>query len=406
MVTSRILASFLVISLFAVVPSDAQQPSKPTENSSGLGLLVSFVKSQRASAENPPIFQYETWWIVRDATGAHVVAKIQDIIVPRKTGFWRVGIEHTCQFRSPSKDDPQDHGEIITEDIPYAVPVEETPGLFLDHPSCDPETRDRVFDPAYDPYATRSNEKAPAECIWNSSSFLSVLPDLVSISSEEGVRESCDPHQRETFHVSVQTTDKLSSAIHRGVSISRIFGDAGSRAWDRAIQAAAKKGSCSKDLPPPSSYGDWYLEHSVGQWHAGASLQWGEYRMDCVLSDVLGIVVPRSVAHAVPLPVSWATLEKKLPGLTDAYISPDGSVLLAILSKEDNSTHRWQIESVRLFDFSAHELGPKLLDLLPSDIVMAEWATGRFVQSWTNSLTALASHGLPAPVSEVRDSSL
>jgi hypothetical protein len=403
MAAPRIAASVLAISLFSAAPSRVQQPSKPPAIPSGTGLLVAFAKNQRGPGDSPPLFQYETWWIVRDATGAHVAAKVPDIIVPRKTGFWRVGIQHTCQFRSPDKDDPQDHGEIITEDIPYSVPFEETPDLSLDHPFCDPETRERVFGLAYDSYATSSIEKAPAECIWKAASFLSVLPDLVSISSVEGVRETCDPHAREVFSVSVQTPDRLSSTGDPGVSISRAFGDAGGRAWNRAIQAAAKGGSCS-ELPPPSD-GGWYLEHSGGQWHAGASLQWGGYRMDCVLSDVVNIVVRRSVTHAAPLPVSWAILEKRLPGLTDAYISPDGSVLVAILSEEDNSTHQSQIASVQLFDFSTHELGPKLLDLPPNSIVMAEWATGRFVQSWTASLTALASHGLPAPGSEVRDSS-
>jgi hypothetical protein len=396
MVARRTAAPVLAILLFSFATSRAQQPSKPPENPFGTGLLVAFVRDQRAAGESPRLLQYETRWIVRDSTGAHVGAKIQDIIVPRKTGFWRVGIQHTCQFRAPDKDDPRDHGEIITEDIPYSVPVEETPELSLDHPACDPETRVRVFDRSYNPYATSSSEKAPFECIWKSASFLSVLPDLVSISYDEGVRETCDPHSREEFSVSVRKADNLSS-----VPISRIFGDQGSRAWNRAIQAAVKESSCSK-VPPPSD-GGWYLEHSSGQWHADASLQWGEYRMDCVLSPSIDIVVPRSVTHAAPLPVSWATLEKELPGLTDAYISPDGSVLLAIVSREDNSTHRWEIAAVQLFDFSAHELGPKLLELPPNDVVMAEWATGRFIKSWTDSLRALASHGLPAPVYEVPD---
>lgn len=398
MIARRIVASVLAIAFFAIAALRAQQPSKPPENSSKIGLLVAFVKDQRALGESPRLFQYETWWIVRDETGAHVVAKIPDIIVPRKTGFWRVGIQHTCQFRAPDKDEPRDHGEIITEDIPYSVPVEEAPNLSLNNPPCDPETRSRVLAPSYNPYAASSDEKAPSECVWKSASFLSVLPDFVSLSYNEGIRETCDPHSREEFSVSVRKTDTLSF-----VPISRMFGDQGRLAWNRAIRSAAKEGSCSED--PPPNEGGWYLEHFSGQWHATASLQWGEYRIDCVLSPSIGIVVPRSITHAAPLPVSWATLERKLSGLADAYISPDGSVLLTIVSKEDNSTHQWEISGVRLFDFSRHEVGPKLLDLRPNEVVMAEWATGRFVQSFTDFLTALSAHGLPAPVSEVPDAS-
>jgi hypothetical protein len=58
-----------------------------------------------------------------------------------------------------------------------------------------------------------------------------------------------------------------------------------------------------------------------------------------------------------------------------------------------------------LFDFSGNKLGAKLLELPAAKIVMAEWATGRFVPSWTKSLSALQAQGLPAVVVKVRAAS-
>jgi hypothetical protein len=58
-----------------------------------------------------------------------------------------------------------------------------------------------------------------------------------------------------------------------------------------------------------------------------------------------------------------------------------------------------------LYDFSGSKLGAKLLELPAKKIVMAEWAMGRFVQSWTESLSALQTQGLPAAVVKTRAAS-
>jgi hypothetical protein len=109
--------------------------------------------------------------------------------------------------------------------------------------------------------------------------------------------------------------------------------------------------------------------------------------------------VPRTLTHAIPHPIRWTALESQLPGISDAYVAPDASVLLAIQSKRgDPRSEEPQIAAVALFDFSGNKLGAKLLDLPPTKIIMAEWATGRFVQSWTESLSALQSQGLPAAI--------
>jgi hypothetical protein len=116
--------------------------------------------------------------------------------------------------------------------------------------------------------------------------------------------------------------------------------------------------------------------------------------------------VPRTLTHAVPIPIPWAALQKQLPGISDAYVAPGASVLLAIQSKKDDPVSgEGQTVAVALYDFSGNKLGAKLLDLPATKILMAEWATGRFVQSWTESLSTLQAQGLPAVVVRVRAAS-
>jgi hypothetical protein len=342
-------------------------------------------------------------WIVRDASGAHVASTLPDIIVPRKTGFWRIGIAHTCQFRPPLKGSPADHGNISTEDIGYAVPVERAPVVQPGgpDPACDPETANRMFADSYQLYPADnpqpSDPNAPSECGWRNLRFSSVLPDLISVSYYQGVSETCDSRGGNSYQqVWVQSPDDPISSSY--MPFDRVFGAEGHRAWIRAMTAIGPDGdSCLLSLPREEldDQTGWSLSHFYGKWLTYAFVQKGR---DCAVGGYPKVTVPRLLTHAASLPVPWSALEKQLPGISDAYLSPSGSTLLAIVSKQDPHPRQSQVVSVALFDFSGNKLGAKLLDLPTSDIVMAEWATGRYVQSWTDSLRALQTHGLPALV--------
>jgi hypothetical protein len=165
-----------------------------------------------------------------------------------------------------------------------------------------------------------------------------------------------------------------------------LFGAAGHRAWIHAVSTGQPGGdSCISDNPDEDMrQTGWSLKHVHGEWRTRAFAQVGRV---CAASGDPKVVVPRSLTHATPLPIPWAAVETQLPGISDAHVPPGTSVLLAVQSKKNNANFEEPpIVSVALFDFSGNKLGAKLLDLPPTKIVMAEWATGRFVQSWTESL--------------------
>jgi len=356
--------------------------------------------------------KYETLWIVQDAAGAHVAAKLSDIIVPRKSGFWRIGIEHACQFTPPwAKSDPNDHGNISTEDVAYAVPVGDAPIVEVRNQTCNSETAKRLFDDSYDPVNgdPHREQNAPSECGWISRWIESVLPDLISISYFQSGSDACDPRGGNFFKETwVQSPDdpipsNAEGPANQQIPFDFLFGAAGRRAWIRAITGRRPDGtdSCVTDNLEDVEPNGWSLRHSRGEWRPSAFVQVGRV---CTAFGDPKVAVPHSLTHATPLPISWAALEKQLPGISDAYVSPGASVLLTVNFDKDSSLANPRIVSVALFDFSKNTVGPKLLDLPPSKIVMAEWATGRFVQSWTDSLTALQSKGLPAVTIKVRPS--
>jgi len=415
MLAQRILVGCLLTLLLALPATRAQQLSTPSPVASPVGLLLAHVVHERSpdAFGDISMVRYETLWIVRDVSGARIVAKVPDIIVPRKSGFWRMGIEHTCQFTPAPKDDPNNHGNISPADIPYAVPVGQAPVLELGFPPCDSKTAQRLFDDAYNPEFVPDPDSehppdpnAPSECGWASRWFGSVLPDLVSVSYFQGVSEVCEPQGGNTYkEIWVQNPDDpfpFVGPASQQIPFDVPFGTAGHRAWIHAVSAGQLGGdSCISDGDTQQT--GWSLKHAHGEWRTYAFAQVGRV---CAASGDPKVVVPRSLTHATPLPIPWTALEAQLPRISDAYVPPGASVLLAIQSKKvDPNSEVTQIVSVTLFDFSENKLGAKLLDLAPTQIVMAEWATGRFVQSWTESLSALQSRGLPAATIKLRAAS-
>jgi len=148
----KLLFAGFLPTLLVLAPAAAQQSPASTPVPPSSGVLLAHIAHQRNSQVlgSPSVVQYETLWIVRDAAGARIIATLPDIVIPRKTGFWRLGIQHACQLRAPEKGDPTSRGNISTADLPYAVPADKAPILEVQYPLCDSETTKRVFDDTYD----------------------------------------------------------------------------------------------------------------------------------------------------------------------------------------------------------------------------------------------------------------
>jgi hypothetical protein len=392
--------------LTAAIPCSGHQPSTASSDSSSVGLLLGYVSHQRdlEGTDIPSVVEYRTLLIVGNASGVRVVATLPDVIVPRKSGFWRVGIERTCQSMPPVTGDPLlNRGAIEIQDIAYAAPVEKAPIVELEPPACDLDTTKRVLDGSPNP---SSYEQCGGLDLW----FRSVLPDLISVSANEvdlcargghsyqeiWVQRPDDPMPPffETWHADSIPSDAK-------IRFDQLFGPAAHDAWVRAVSPVRDNAeeTCNDDDPNVMQETGWNLEHVEGVWRTTAYVNVDGF---CEGLGHPEIVVPRSLTHTVRLPVPWSALERELPGISDAYFSPDVSVVLAVQSAPGPGSNESHVTSVGLFDFSGGKVGRKLVDLPAGDVIMAEWATGRFVKGWIDSLATLQANGLPAPVLKLK----
>jgi hypothetical protein len=409
----RIAAGLAALSLFFVPSIWAQEKQSGKADGEAVGLLVARVAHERNpdAAGNASMVAYETLWIVRDGSGAHIAAKLPDIVVPRKSGFWRLGIAHMCQLARPATNDSNDHGNIRTDEVAYATPVLQRPVVEIGNHECDAKTKARLFDDSYDADYVPDPDKSPApapdaptECGWTYRWFESVLPDLVSVSMFQGAPESCTSEGGNLYNeIWVQKPDDPFPVIgpdKAQIPFDVLFGAASHDAWLRAV-SGGKPGadSCvgyddSQDMQQTG----WALVHAHGEWRTRAFVQVGRV---CAATGDPKMMVPRSVTHATPPPVAWGELQKQMPGIWDAYFSPNGSVILAIQATQPETFEQPRITTVALYAFSGGRIGEKLLDLPPTKIVMVEWATGRFVENWTRTLEEVQTKGLPVTAVQV-----
>jgi hypothetical protein len=356
---------------------------------------------------NAAAYKYETWLVVRDDSGVHVAAKLGDIIVPRKDGFWRLGVQPVCEFFPPDPD--HDQGQTSTEAIAYAVPLAQAPTLAKASTPCDEKTTARVFSPSFDPDADEAPDAGPTQCGYSTVWFEGVLPDLVSLESHEGSAEACEPRG---FHWTdrawVQSPERTFDSFDPRdmVTLDSIFGPAANTTWLKVIRAdfrqqgGVKETSCG-DLDFSSLASDitgWFFEHAGGVWDVLAFDQPGDG--GCQLGGDLNLEMPRRLTGEPPLPkaLSANLLAPDKKHVMDAWVSPEDRLLLRqsrALTQRGSERVIGDIEATGVFALDRTAVGRQLLALPDHDIIMVQWATGRFVDQWVETLGQTAAKGLP-----------
>lgn len=91
---AAILLLVLANSLGFAQQAHTQLPNAQQAPAPQAGVLLAWAFP---SAHNK--IEYTTDWIVFSPTEAHIAASAPDIIVPRSTGFWRVGTAIACEYR-------------------------------------------------------------------------------------------------------------------------------------------------------------------------------------------------------------------------------------------------------------------------------------------------------------------
>jgi hypothetical protein len=376
-----------------------------------------------------------TLWIAPQG-GAVEFMEIPDLIVPRRDGFWRVGVRTYCEWEtlddfnqepgnSGSKKEPGDsanNGAYSTQDVWFAGPVSERP-----------EARGFFEDDFRDLIACPKQLKDDDTCATDNYGVAFVTSEYISLVEQEegmcpgnahpsageaGIVGRLDDHAAARIAYSDMEGAGASAAFRDAADDAQVEHEVGypqeaetlgkMRAkypkWDSMTsqEKVAAVGETAEDFcGGDTNEQDWYFERDDGQWIAHSTVD-----LPHVCGDYLPFDLPFHAPFPAPFtgPISLDAIRKQVPDAYDAVWSPKKEmvVVLAGQIKVDKMTGERTSAHASLEVFLPHgqDLGKRVATLATGEAtgpVMAEWATGPNVARWTAELTKIKAQGVVNP---------
>jgi hypothetical protein len=309
---------------------------------------------------------YATIWLEWTPAGAKIQV-LRDIILPRRDGFWRFGINH-------SSSNPVDNDE----DFFWFTPLNVKPAL------------------------THADDLSSG-AIASSRRLTYIGPDYFSYRE---LGQSWGGNYGESESAFVRSLDEFAKTPlkqvdydydHPGLTLVRVIGPGVDSEFKKVTAAVAPKETEESESATPAvrddedpcagsgyrtSETDWHLAHRQGGWVALLGLQNTGPGICSRQTEwqPLSHRLPPALAGHNPIPVPWAQVEKAFPGARHAFASPKGDWLVILTSTQ-----------IYLASLSNGSLArPAFSAQIPYGIpVMAQWSLGKYVNLWDQQLSKL-----------------
>ena len=350
-------------------------------------LLVSALYAPSALAQSGVLIGvstptgYETLWVVRDASRP-LRATIRELLVPRVDGWWRLGTTPICSTGGPEGQWMEvlwraraDSAAVISE-FCHELPRGELPlPIYVE-----------------DSAAADSARKEMVRCSWSKIEINFVSPEYLAVGEQSGQTEECEPRGGrwyQSYYVSRFNGD--SSLALAELSSPRVD-SIGRVALSTAAKELAKDEVCASIVEgfDPSELFEigaaWYPSRFGGRWMPVLVEQLG--MGECQLHPIVDIALDTELTGHDVLRPSWAALSKQIRGLTDAFTSPGGDMVIVRAT-----------DSLFMYLGESEKLGRRIgaVPFPDRKIVMLQWARGRNVARWNKEIDAMLKRGLPTP---------
>ena len=347
--------------------------------------------------------QYSTVLVASDGATASVKATLPDIIVPHEKDWWRVGVKFDCQTMErpdTTQESPDTEAGDWVEQL-YVSRIGEVPQVLPGFsPSTDACPAQLVAD-----FKRGKDRRAPKDaadlvgaapfqpCVYRTVTITAVTPNFVSTTDHGGNSGECET--RGFSWTDGASTQRMEDSMP--VPYSDVLGQQGWEEYNRVLvesgKALADSGfNCDlseealKQKEPQMAHDiGWYLGRAEGRWMAVASYQPGN--ASCQYAGALSLRLPKEVVGYDTLRPEWASLERQLRGLRDAFTSPAGDLLVAIRESQ-----------VEIYALRGQKVGDKLVALPADRVVMVQWAAGKYVDGWVKEMQTWEKKTLPPPM--------
>jgi hypothetical protein len=342
------------------------------------GVLIGMETSRAEEAQEFSeihVPKYQTLWIAADQNGKlAVLATIPELVIPRRDGFWHLGVKQVCEFNA----DPEGGGNEEIRQAVWTAPVNQSGRV----------EQDRECLPDAPPKESETSGASPAEttheitqCGFTLSGIEFVSPELISVRNYHSQSETCEARGGRyalTFQVRRLDADAP-------VSFGELLGAQARQAYAKAIPKQGKDDN-GEDCGEPfrGSDEEWRIGRSGGRWSPYMHQNLGNF--GCSVDEQIRVRLPSALSGETFVLPDWKAFYAINKGLEDGYASPAGDLAIVETKKE-----------IRVYELQQSAPGKLLLTLPRQHIVEVQWATGTHVQDWTAQLQKIARQQLPEP---------
>ncbi|MBE6064540.1 hypothetical protein [Clostridium cochlearium] len=277
---------------------------------------------------------YRTIWIPVKNRKVLDVVQVKDLFLPKIDGFWRVGVQRHIIRENSFKDEIFAYNN---QEENNTVSIDDKNELNIH--------KKIIF--AGNDYLCMEYSKIQGD---KSKDFYKVLP----IHAVKNIR---------------------------GVKISDIFGEDGKKAIKSSLEAflASQDKTSIKNIEKEANEENFSLVRNNGYWIVKGRLNEKDPTGYDYKDYNININPSNKMVNFNAFYLSWNAVKSRVPDAIDAYTSPNKDV--ALIVTKDN---------IKIYEIKDNELGNKAIYKISikkdESIVMAEWATGDYVEKWNKEI--------------------
>ncbi|MDF3000839.1 MAG: hypothetical protein K0Q48_958 [Bacillota bacterium] len=330
-------------------------------------------------------YRYRTLWISTDYNDVHPVLASDQLFFPRTSGFWELQVQSvteegktgnvlaarnvtakTLETHPNQSGGEEEENETSQVSIPEGKDAAQNSGK--DAPKDIPKAADT--DAAKD----AETEYEPAARVIN---YIGNNYIAIEKQTKEGNRLQILPVDKLSMTTEIKIHDLMG---HKGLS-------AYLSARERAVSELRKDGfsaleeaELGQNFGLVRKYGHWFLVGRIN-YETGGTFEHSDFD--------LKIIPPSNLIYYDTLVLSWHNIKDRVPDALDAFASPNRDVALV---KTKNKIIVYQVVSEQLAETPLAEI-----DLQEgTNVIMAEWATGSYVDNWEKSFLAYGAKPMPS----------
>jgi hypothetical protein len=302
------------------------------------GLLLT-TTSASSDSQQP----FHAYWITRDGAQVQVVEGMR-LLVPRKTGWWEVGITELTRVNSPAESETLWAAPFGTRrPRKHVIPVS-------DDEAC-------------------MDDMSTYSVSWVGTDFVAL---------HHGYESSCGTHpisEEESFVANLDDLRNSEQERHARLRLSEVGGADAAKAMEFGAEVANSRATAERDTPVAATDNAWMVIRSKGRYRLLGTTPvehgHGGDTYDIPLDP------PKTLIGSNDLSIGWDAILDNQPDALDAYTSPNSDTVVVI-------TPRY----LMVFDVKEQQIGTRVsrIPIESSAVIAAQWAIWTEVDRWSDTV--------------------